>query len=118
MRLRLAAPAAADASEVQNHRQEQPQPVEALNRADALLEENVHQRCERQEQEAEEHGRMNVPKARSIITGRAIHANSSMMRENDETKAVKHPELLDLILITFPFQDREGCCGHFFSEAC
>jgi len=26
------------------------------------------------------------------------------MRENDETKAVKHPEeLLDLILITFPF---------------
>jgi hypothetical protein len=30
------------------------------------------------------------------------------MREKDETKAVKHPELLlDLILITFPFQDKD-----------
>ena len=58
---------------------------------------------------------MNVPKARSIITGRAIHANSSMMRENDETKAVRHPELLlDLILIPFPFPEEIGCCGHFF----
>jgi hypothetical protein len=29
-----------------------------------------------------------------------------MMRENDETKAVRHPELLlDLILISFPFPD-------------
>jgi hypothetical protein len=28
-----------------------------------------------------------------------------MMREKPETKAVKHPELLDLILIAFPFCD-------------
>ena len=32
-----------------------------------------------------------------ISAGRASHANSSMMREKDETTAVKHPELLDLI---------------------
>jgi len=32
-----------------------------------------------------------------IITGRAIQTISSMMREKPETKAVKHPELLDLI---------------------
>ena len=45
---------------------------------------------------------MNVLKVAFIIAGRAIQANSSMMRENDETKAVKHPELLlDLILIPF-----------------
>jgi len=32
-----------------------------------------------------------------------------MMRENDDTKAVKHPELLfDLILIPVPFEDRDG----------
>jgi hypothetical protein len=49
---------------------------------------------------------MNVLKARSIIAGRAIHANKSMIREKDETNAVKHPELLlDLILILLPFQD-------------
>ena len=47
---------------------------------------------------------MNELKAASIIAGRAIQTNSSMIRENDETKAVKHPdELLDLILIAFPF---------------
>jgi hypothetical protein len=46
---------------------------------------------------------MNVLKALSIIAGRAIQAHNSMMRENDATKAVKHPELLDLILIPFPF---------------
>ena len=50
---------------------------------------------------------MNEPNVAFIITGRAIQTNSSMMRENDETKAVKHPELLlDLILIPFPFRDR------------
>jgi hypothetical protein len=54
------------------------------------------------------HGMMNVLKVRFIIAGRAIHTMSSMMREKDETKAVKHPELLlDLILVTFPFQDRD-----------
>ena len=47
---------------------------------------------------------MNVLKVAFIITGRAIQTISSMMRENDETKAVKHPELLDLILISFPCQ--------------
>ena len=35
---------------------------------------------------------MNVLKVAFISAGRAIHANSSMMRENDETTAVKHPE--------------------------
>jgi len=45
-----------------------------------------------------------VLKVAFIIAGREIHTMSSMMRENDETKAVKHPELLlDLILIPFPF---------------
>ena len=54
------------------------------------------------------HGMINVLNARFIIAGRAIQTNSSMMRENDETKAVKHPELLlDLILIPFPFQVRD-----------
>ena len=46
---------------------------------------------------------MNVLKVAFIIAGRAIQTISSMMRENDETNAVKHPdELLDLILIPFP----------------
>jgi len=40
---------------------------------------------------------MKVLKVAFIIAGRAIQTHSSMMRENDETKAVKHPELLDLI---------------------
>ena len=53
------------------------------------------------------HGMMKVLKAAFIITGRAIQANSSIMRENEETRAVKHPELLDLILIPFPFQDKD-----------
>jgi hypothetical protein len=48
------------------------------------------------------HGMMNEPNAASINAGRAIHAMSSMIRENDEMKAVKHPELLlDLILNLF-----------------
>ena len=37
---------------------------------------------------------MNVLKVAFIIAGRAIQTISNMMRENDETKAVKHPELL------------------------
>ena len=37
---------------------------------------------------------MNVLKVASIIAGRAIQENSSMMRENDATKAVKHPDEL------------------------
>jgi hypothetical protein len=52
------------------------------------------------------HGRMNVLNAAFIITGRANQTMSSIMRENDETKAVKHPELLVLILIPFPFMRR------------
>jgi hypothetical protein len=48
---------------------------------------------------------MNELKVAFIITGRAIQTMSSMMRENPETKAVKHPEFLDLILIAFPFCD-------------
>ena len=52
---------------------------------------------------------MNALKVAFIIAGRAIQTISSMIRENDEMKAVKHPELLlDLILITFPFQDKMG----------
>jgi hypothetical protein len=47
---------------------------------------------------------MNVLNVVCIWTGRANQYISSMMRENDETKAVKHPEFLDLIPITFPFQ--------------
>jgi hypothetical protein len=31
-----------------------------------------------------------------------------MMREKLEIKAVKHPELLDLILIPFPFNKENG----------
>jgi hypothetical protein len=55
------------------------------------------------------HGRMNVLKVAFIIAGRAIHTMSSMMREKLEMKAVKHPELLlDLIVIPFPFQDRDS----------
>ena len=38
------------------------------------------------------HGRMNVLKVAFIIAGRAIHTISNMIRENDEMKAVKHPE--------------------------
>jgi hypothetical protein len=54
------------------------------------------------------HGRMNVLKVAFIAAGRAIQTNNSMIRENDETKAVKHPEeLLVLILIPFPFEDRD-----------
>jgi hypothetical protein len=49
---------------------------------------------------------MNELKVASIITGRAIQTMSSMMREKPETKAVKHPELFDLILIAFPFRAR------------
>jgi hypothetical protein len=51
---------------------------------------------------------MNVLKVAFTITGRAIQTNSSMMRANIEMKAVKHPERLDLILIPFPFQNRDG----------
>ena len=51
---------------------------------------------------------MNVLKVAFIIAGRAIQTHSSMMRENVETRAVKHPdELLVLIVIPFPFQDRD-----------
>ena len=50
---------------------------------------------------------MNELKVAFIITGRAIQIMSSMMREKPDTKAVKHPELLDLILITFPFLSRD-----------
>jgi hypothetical protein len=52
-------------------------------------------------------GTINVPKASFIMTGRAIQTNSSMMREKLEIKAVKHPELLDLILIPFPFKEEK-----------
>ena len=38
------------------------------------------------------HGMMNEPKAASIITGRASQTHSNMMRENDETTAVKQPD--------------------------
>ena len=48
------------------------------------------------------HGMMMVPKAESISAGRAIQANSSMMREKLLTNAVKQPELLFLIVIPFP----------------
>ena len=46
---------------------------------------------------------MNVLKVAFIIAGRAIQTMSSMMREKDETNAVKHPELLFLILTPLPF---------------
>ena len=52
---------------------------------------------------------MNELNVAFIIAGREIQTISSMIRENDETKAVKHPELLlDLILIPFP----SGRLGH------
>ena len=54
------------------------------------------------------HGMMKVLKVAFTITGRAIQTNSSMMRANIEMKAVKHPdELRVLIVIPFPFQDRD-----------
>ena len=46
---------------------------------------------------------MNELKMAFIITGRAIQTMSSMIREKPETTAVKHPELLFLILTPLPF---------------
>ncbi len=46
-------PCTGHADEVQQHRQDQPQPIDPLNAADTLHEPYVHQRGERQEQEAE-----------------------------------------------------------------
>ena len=48
---------------------------------------------------------MNELKAASIIAGRASQTNSNMMRENDETTAVKQPapELLESHFDTLSF---------------
>jgi len=49
---------------------------------------------------------MNVLKAAFIITGRANQIISSMMREKPATMPVRHPELLYLILMSYPFLQR------------
>jgi hypothetical protein len=51
---------------------------------------------------------MKVLKVAFIIAGRANQAIKRTMRENAATKPVKHPELLDLILIPFPFKRQSG----------
>jgi hypothetical protein len=51
---------------------------------------------------------MKVLKAAFIIAGRANQTHNSIMRENIETRPVKHPELLDLILMTIPFQGSDS----------
>ena len=53
------------------------------------------------------HGMMTVPKAAFINAGRANQANSSVMRENDAMKAVRHPELLFVFRILTPFPFRQ-----------
>ena len=75
--------------------------------ADALNQQDVHQRRERQEQEAEAWDGMNPAEGgRPSMAGRASQAtHSSMMhRERRDNSGQAPPELLfDLILIPVPF---------------
>ena len=107
MRLRLAAPARADAGDVQQDRQEQPQPVQALKVPTPCMRKTYISVVNGRNMKPR-HGMMNVLKARVHHHRSGDPGKQQHDAREDETKAVKHPELLlDLILITFPFQDRD-----------